>query len=152
MAVVCKWYGLAHAKAWGGVTESETTYFIDWLSDTVNVMLATAYTANQDTHSFKGDLGATEVSNACYTARGKALASKTLAASSNTVTFDAADTSWTSCTTLSASYAIIYKDSGTDSTSPLMGWVDFGGAQANSGTGTWKITWAAAGIFTITVS
>lgn len=156
-ATAAHWYGLGLAMAWGGVTEGATTYFMDWMSDTIKVSLHNAgYTPNQDTDQFwsnTGEVAGTTV----YTTGGKALASTTLAYSSNVITFDAADTAWSAGTVaLSNSlavYAVIYDSTpGDASHRPLLGYVDFTNAgQYSLGTGTFTITWATAGILTITI-
>lgn len=156
-ATAAHWYGLGLAMAWGGVTEGETTYFMDYLSDAINVSLHNSgYTPNQDTDQFwsnTGEVAGTSV----YTTGGKALATKTLAYSSNVITFDAADTAWAAGTvalvgTL-AVYAVIYDATVGDATHhPLLGYVDFtNSGQYSIGTGTFTITWATAGILTITI-
>lgn len=106
---------------------------------------------DQDAHDFFNDV-TSEATGTGYTAGGATLGSKTVTYTSgtNTQAFDAADTSWTS-STITARYAIIYKSTGTASTSPLIGYVDFG-ADVVSTAGTFQITWDSAGIFTITVS
>jgi hypothetical protein len=125
---------------------------IDYDTDTVKVALCTSsYTPAQDTHDYFNDI-TNEVTGTGYTAGGATLASKTVTytAGTNTQAFDAADTSWTS-STITARYAIIYVDTGTASTSPLIGYVDFG-ADIVSSSGTFLIQWNAGGIFTIAVS
>lgn len=126
---------------------------IDWDTDTVKVALCTStYTPAQDTHDYFNDI-TNEVTGTGYTAGGATLASKTVnyTAGTNTTTFDAADVSWPS-STITARYAIIYVDTaGASSTDPLIGYVDFG-ENVSSSSGTFSITWDAAGIFTIAVS
>lgn len=61
------------------------------------------------------------------------------------ITFDAADTSW-STATITARYAIIYDSTpGTAATNPLIILVDFG-ADVSSTASTFQITWDAQGI------
>lgn len=144
MAVTALLYGSFPAK----LANKE----IDFDTDTVKVALATSsYTPNQDTHDYFNDI-TNEVTGTGYTAGGATLASKTVTytAGTNTQAFDAADTSWTS-STITARYAIIYVDTGTASTSPLIGYVDFG-ADVVSSSGTFTIQWSASGLFTISVS
>jgi hypothetical protein len=47
--------------------------------------------------------------------------------------FDADDPAWTAVTFTNGRYAIIYKDTGSAATSPLMGYIDFGANQSPSG-------------------
>ncbi len=123
-----------------------------WTTDTIKCMLTTAtYTPNQDTHEFKSSV-TNEVSGTGYTARGATLGTKTVTidTASNETRLDAADTSWTTAT-FTARYAVVYKDTGTDGTSPLLGYVDFG-ADVPVSAGTFLITWDSTGVLKITAA
>lgn len=123
-----------------------TSFPVDFDTDTIKVALATsAYTPNQDTHDYFDDV-TNEVVGTGYTAGGATLASPTvtLDTANDRVDFDAADTSWTT-STITARYGIIYKSTGTASTSPLIGIIDFGSDQISSA-GTFLIQWNASGI------
>ncbi len=150
MAVTAYWYGQALLQALGSGTAGNAPN-IDWLSDTIKVMLCTStYVPNQDTHVFKSDV-TNEVTGTGYTATGATLANKTIGytAGTNVIKLDADDTSW-STATITARYAVIYDATpATDATRPLLGYIDFG-ADVISTAGTFQITWDAAGIFTIT--
>lgn len=125
---------------------------IDFDTDTVKVALCTStYSPNQDTHDYFNDI-TNEVTGTGYSAGGATLGSPTVTYTSgtNTQAFDAADTAWAS-STITARYAIVYVSTGTASTSPLIGYVDFGADVVSSGA-AFTITWAAGGIFTITVA
>ena len=144
MTVSAKWFGQALLKA--------LNKEIDFDTDTVKVMLCTStYTPDQDTHDYKDDV-TNEVTGVGYSAGGATLASKTIAydAGTNIIKLDAADTSW-STSTITARYAVIYVDTGVASTSPLLGYVDFGGDESSSA-GTFLIQWSTDGILKITVS
>ena len=119
---------------------------IDFDADTIKVALVTnTYTPDFDAHDFWNDV-TNEVSGTGYTAGGATLGSVTVSlnTTSNRMIFDAADTSWTS-STITARGAIVYKDSGTASTSPLICAIDFGSDKSSSA-GTFQITWHADGI------
>jgi hypothetical protein len=149
VTVTAYWYAAGMVNAFGGTSESES-WNIDWLTNTLKVALTTSpYTPNQDTHDFFNDV-TNEVTGTGYTAGGATLGTKTLASTNNVVKFDAADTVWTT-STLTARRAVVYKDSGTTSTSPLVGWVDFG-ADVSSTAANFTITWDSNGIFRITVA
>jgi hypothetical protein len=60
---------------------------------------------------------------------------------------DAADPSWASATISGIRYAVIYKDTGTAGTSPLLWLIDFGADQSVT-SGTFTIVLAALGIET----
>lgn len=123
-----------------------TSFPVDFDTDTIKVALVTSsYTPNQDTHDYFDDV-TNEVSGTGYTAGGATLASPTvtLDTTNDRVDFDAADTSWTS-STITARGAVIYKSTGTASTSPLIAFIDFTTDRVSSA-GTFLIQWAAAGI------
>lgn len=123
-----------------------TSYPVDFDTDTIKVMLATSsYTPDFDAHDYINDV-TNEVSGTGYTAGGATLASPvvTLDAANDRVDFDAADTSWTT-STITARWAIIYKSTGTPSTSPIVGFIDFVTDQVSSA-GTFLIQWNASGI------
>lgn len=123
-----------------------TSFPVDFDSDTIKVALATSsYTPDADAHDYFNDI-TNEVSGTGYTAGGATLASPTvtLDTTNDRVDFDAADTQWTS-STITARYAVIYKSTGTASTSPLIALIDFGSDQISSN-GTFSIQWSASGI------
>jgi len=125
---------------------------IDFTSNTIKVALTTSsYTPNQATHDFFDDI-TNEVSGTGYTAGGATLGSKTvtLDTTNKWVVFDAADTSWTTSTITNARYAVIYKSTGTASTSPLVALIDLGSNQSTSAS-TFAITWSSDGIFKLTI-
>ncbi len=81
---------------------------------------------------------------------GKALASITWVESSGTVTFDAADTTWTaSGGSIAADDVVLFDDTvASPIVDPLLCSVDFGGTQT-AGDGTnFLVSWNASGIFT----
>ena len=140
------------AKLYGNVLPKAFNKEIDLDTDVIKVALCTsAYTPDLDAHDYFNDI-TNEITGTGYTAGGATLASKTVTytGGTNTFKFDAADTAWTT-STITARYAIIYVDTATGSTSPLIGYVDFG-ADVVSTAGTFTITWAAGGIFTIAVA
>jgi hypothetical protein len=123
---------------------------IDLDTDTIKVALVTStYTPNIDTHTKFSDI-TNEVTGTGYTAGGVTLSSVTVTQdNTNDLAYmDAADVSWAS-STITARGAVIYKSTGTASTSPLVCYVDFG-ADKSSSSGTFQITWDAAGIVKLT--
>lgn len=142
MAVTMQHYGQGLLGLWSATAARR----IDVVGDTIKVSLHTStYTVNPDTDDFWND-ATNEVSGTGYTTGGATLGSKTLTLDTATdeVRFDAADTSWTTAS-FTARTAVIYKDTGTASTSPLMGYVAFGGDETVS-SGTFQITYAATGV------
>ena len=122
---------------------------IDFSSDTIKVaLLSSSYTPNFDTHENFDDL-TNEVSGTGYTAGGKEITTKSFSQdnANDKAVFDGDDVSWTG-STITARYAVIYKDTGTPSTSPLIELLDFE-ADEESDSGTFKIEWNADGILDI---
>lgn len=122
---------------------------IDLDTDTIKVALVTSsYTPDQDTHDFFDDI-TNEVSGTGYTAGGATLASVTVTADNtdNEGVFDAADVTWSS-STITARGAVIYKSTGTASTSPLIAYIDFG-ADKSSSNGNFTIQWNSEGILNL---
>lgn len=125
---------------------------IDFDTDTIKVALCSAI-GTQDASDYFDDV--TEISaGSGYLAGGETLASKTVTPGTAAVVFDAADTVWTAASgSIAAAYAVIYKSTGTASTSPLISWVDFGGIQTATDTNTFTIAWDATdGVFKGTVA
>jgi hypothetical protein len=142
---------MATTKTYGSLILKAFNKEIDWDTDTIKVALVTSsYTPDQDAHDYWNDVSANEASGTGYTAGGATLASKTQAYTSgtNVTKFDAADVSWPT-STVTARYAVVYLDTGSGATSPLIAYVDFGSNQSSSA-GTFSIVWDAAGIFTTT--
>ena len=123
---------------------------VDFLVDTIKVALVTSsYTPDQDTHDFYDDI-TNEVANGNgYTTGGATLANKSVTKDNvnNRSVLDADDTAWTT-SSFTARGAVIYKDTGVASTSPLICYKDFGSDKTVS-SGTFTISWNAAGILTI---
>lgn len=122
---------------------------IDLDTDTIKVALVTStYTPDQDVHDNFDDV-TNEVSGSGYTAGGATLASAavTVDNTDNEGVFDAADTSWTT-STITARGAVVYKSTGTASTSKLICYFDFVSDKASSA-GTFAISWNAEGILNL---
>ncbi len=145
-AVTASQYGVPVKNQWDG------TAVTDWDTDTIKAALLAAYTINIDTHDFFDDVSATEITGTGYTAGGATLGTKTATYDTATdqIRLDAADTTWTT-STLSATDSVVYKSTGTASTSPLIAGIDFG-ATVSTTTGTFQITWDSTGIHVTDVS
>lgn len=117
----------------------------DTTADRFKVMLVTsAYTPDFGTHDFKADV-TNEVTGTGYSAGGESLTSVTLTQSGGTITFDAADVTWTS-STITARGAVVYDDS--LASDPLICYIDFG-ADKSSSSGDFVLSFNASGIFTL---
>ena len=116
---------------------------IDLDTDTIKVALFKSDYTPDVTDEFFSEIvaGGTECSGTNYTQGGVALASPAFSGTT-TVLFDATDTSWTTATITDARYGIIYKDTGNDATSPLIGYIDFGENKSVTA-GTFTIQWSA---------
>lgn len=147
MAVTAFWYAPAIISLGNGL--------IDWANDAMKVALTTnTYTPNQDTHNYFDDI-TNEITDTGYTAGGATLGTKTLTNTNNVVTWDAANSQWTSGNpaTLTARRAVVYNSTpATNATRPLMLWVDFGQDEVASNGGTFTIQWNASGIAAVTVA
>lgn len=122
---------------------------IDLDTDTIKVALVTSsYTPDQDAHDFFDDI-TNEVSGTGYSAGGAALANKAVTADNtdNEGVFDADDVTWGS-STITARGAVLYKSTGTASTSPIIAYIDFGSDKSSSA-GNFTIAWAAEGILNL---
>src|SRR3954469_12055440 len=113
---------LVYGKFIEGLVSTTAARRVDWVGDTIKVALATSsYTPDQDAHDFFNDI-TNEITGTGYTAGGVALGTKSVSydSATNETRLIAADSSWTG-STLTARYAVVYKDTGTASTSPLLG-------------------------------
>jgi hypothetical protein len=141
------------SKLYGNFLLKALNKEVDFDSDTIKVaLLSSSYTPDQDAHDYLNDVSTYEVSGTGYTAGGNTLGSKTATydSANNVVILDAADTTWSS-STITARYAVVYGSTGTSSTSPLIGYVDFGSDQSSTN-GNFTITWDSTGIVRITVA
>lgn len=134
------------ASLYGAFIDHLAQKRVDLDTDTIKVALVgSGYTPNLNTHATFTDI-TNEVTGDGYTTGGATLTGVTWTYSGGTWTFDADDTAW-STATVTARYAVLYVDSGTD---PLIALVDFG-ADVSATAAAFTITWAAGGIFTVTV-
>ena len=147
----------ATGKAYPMLADSLAQKKVDIDSDTLKVMLMSAYTYAA-THQYVAAVKAagTESSGTGYTAGGATLGSVTWTRSGDVYTLDAADTSWNATGgSLAAKYAVIYDSTpGSDATNPVIGYVNLDGA-AGTLTATdanFSIAWNASGILTVTAS
>lgn len=121
---------------------------IDLVNDTIKMMLVTSsYTPNVDSHNFIDDVSANEVAaSGTYSAGGFTLGTKTTTQddTDNEGVFDCADPAATGAT-ITARYAVFYKDTGTPSTSPLICYDDFS-TDKTSTAGTFTYTVPSEGL------
>lgn len=141
------WYGLTLEKMLNATSlptnglESETAVKV--------LMVTDSYTHNYDTHNFRDDVEANEVSGTGYSAGGVVITSTELTLSSGVLTYDSADPSWSSSTISSAMAAISYfARGGASSADEVVFLSDFVSA-ASSSSGTFTIQVSASGWTTV---
>jgi len=124
-------------------------YDLDNASVEVKVALVTsAYSPDIDTHEDYADI-TNEVTGTGYTAGGKLLANKAVTkdTTDDEGVFDADNVTWSN-STITARGAVVYVDTGTDSTSLLIAYFDFGEDKVSSA-GDFIIQWATEGIINV---
>lgn len=124
---------------------------IDLVNDTIKLALCTSsYTPDIDTHDYFDNI-TNELSGGGYTSGGNTLDnfSLTVDTTNDRLKIDADDESFTSLTGTNVRYGIIYKSTGTASTSPLIAYVDFG-ENKTFANGTLTFTWHSNGVGLIT--
>lgn len=108
---------------------------LDTGGDTIKCMLIDSTRAPVEaTDEFIGpDINANEVSGTGYTAGGATLANQTVTLAAGTVTFDGDDITWSQNAAgfNNARYAVLYKDTGTPATSPVIAFCNFTTDQNN---------------------
>ena len=116
----------------------------------IKVLLVTDSEApNFDTHDFRNDITAEVPATGNYTTGGNVITSTALTLSAGVLTYDAADTSWSTSTIANAMAAVGYFGrGGASSADELVFLSDFVTA-ASSSSGTFTVQWNAAGIFTV---
>ena len=144
MAVTAKWYGKAFQAAFNAE--------IDFNSDTIKAAICTSsYTPDQDAHDYFNDV-TNEVTGTGYTAGGATLTGCTVTYDSgtNTLKLDADDVTWAP-SDITGRKVVIYKSTGTASTSPLLVCIESDADIISSGA-AWTLSFNAAGIATVTVA
>lgn len=148
MSITSHVYTLALSKA-----AQNTLFTTSWSADTIMCALTSGYTPAQDTDSFWSTPQANEITGTGYSAGGVALSGKSVGGVTGTheIPLIASSASWTSAS-FSATYAVVYRSTGTAGTSPLIAWVNFGGTETVS-SGTFTINFDATnGVVALTAS
>lgn len=127
---------------------------VDFLSDTIKVILVdSTYSPDVDNDIYYSDVTGELSSANGYTAGGFTLSSKSVIQddSDDEGVFDAGNATWTaSGGDITARGAIIYKDSGLASSSPLIGYIDFTYDKTASNGNDFIISWSSEGIINLT--
>lgn len=127
------------------------TYDLHTGGDTIKCMLLdNTHTIDQDNHDYVDDVNPDEISGTGYTAGGKALTNQAVTQddSGDKGVWDADDVTW-AASTITARYAVLYKDTGTPATSPLICIFDFTEDKSSSD-GDFTIQWHVNGILNLT--
>ena len=135
------------SKLYGSVLSQLLSGGINFSSDTIKVAgVTSAYTFDQDAHNYFDDI-TNEITGTGYTAGGFTLTGKSLTydGATNTLKIDGADISAADCT-FTVAKLVIYKATGTASTSPLILCVDLDGDKSPFNA-PFGVEWDASGIF-----
>lgn len=121
---------------------------INLKTDTIKIALVSSSYTPADAHDFFDDVTNEVSASGTYSAGGATLTVTTSQDNTDDEgVFDATDVSFTTAT-ITARGAVIYKSTGTASTSPLICYIDFGSDQTST-LGTFTITFAAEGILNL---
>jgi len=124
---------------------------IDLENDTIRMALMTsAYSPDVDAEQYYSDVTAFEVSTGGgYVTSGTVMTGKVVSAdnTNDKAVFDADDVVY-AASTISARGALIFKDTGDSTTSPLICWSDFGSNKSSVG-GNFTISWSVSGIMNV---
>jgi hypothetical protein len=121
------------------------TNSVDVLSDILKVMLVNDYVVVPN-HEFVSDVQVDEASGTGYTAGGKVLAGRTLTAVAPII-LDADNVEWP-MSSITATGAILYKDTGDPATSPLIAYYPYTSVKISTD-GEFLHEWSASGILKI---
>jgi hypothetical protein len=101
---------------------------LDDAGTVVRVMLVETHTPDIDTHDFVDDVRADEVSGTGYTTDGEEITTKAVTQDNtdDEGVWDGDDVQWTGLDVGTPSHGIIYVDTGTDSTSLLIAYIELG--------------------------
>lgn len=119
---------------WYGRGLVHITSDTSWVNDSIKVALVgPTYVPDQDAHEFYNQVTAELATANGYTQGGALLTNRTISydPATNQARLIADPVSWSTTPdgSITARRAVIFKDTGTPATSPLLGWVDFGSDQ-----------------------
>lgn len=146
---------VAYHKFMENLFDQDNAIDLNDADTSIKIMLVTAsYTPTVASDDFISDVDAAQVTGTNYTAGGNVINNKTVTLNTGTVTFDAdnpATWSQSGAGFSNARYAVMYKDTGTNTTSPLICYHDFGSSKGNVD-GDLSIQLSASGIMTLSSS
>lgn len=137
------------AKLFGHVMMHAFAGLIDWVpDDAVAILVGPDWTPSQDTHEFLDDV-TDELSGGSYARVTLDAKTMTYNATTNSANLSCDPISFASMTG-DYRYMVVAMDTGTDSTSPLIGWLDFGALETATAQPV-NVTPPADGLFEHTV-
>ena len=142
MTVSAWWFANAFVTAFLGEMDVENA------SELRVMLLDNSNLPSQDDDDYISDVDGDEVSGTGYTAEGMDIGSPNIDSAANVITLDGDNSTWSS-STITAQFAVVYANTGTNTTSPCLCFVDFGQEESSS-SGDFTIAWNASGIATIT--
>jgi hypothetical protein len=126
------------------------TITVDWDTDDIKVMLLDdTLEPDETTDDYIADVDTNEISGGGYTAGGAAIDNISVTRSVGVTTVDGDDVTWEQNGSgfTDARYAVVYKNTGSAATSPILLHIDLGTDQSNVA-GDFQLRWHANGIFT----
>jgi hypothetical protein len=143
---------MLQGKFFGNFLAKAMNKEIGWLTDDIKVMLCKDTYVPNKSHEYLDDITNEITTNASYPAGGYELENKSVnyVALDSKLVLDADDIVVNDADIADARYAVIYCDTGTPATSPLIGYIDF---LADKGVtnGVFKLIWSGDGLFVHTV-
>lgn len=127
------------------------THVVDFDEDNLKIALVSnSYVPNIATDEFWATVKPAQVAGVNYTVDGTALTSKSVTVAAGVVKFTADNITWAVDVAgfTNARYAVLYKSTGVDATSALIGVLDLGQDYGNSA-GDFSLRFAASGILTL---
>jgi hypothetical protein len=112
------------------------------------MLVSSSYVPNQAVDQFASTPAAFEITGTGYTAGGMALSDVTVADSGTTLTLSAANTSWPGATFTAAGAVVYDAQSGSNTTNPLIGFINFGGEMSPDDV-PFTIAWASGVVLQI---
>lgn len=138
-------------KVYGKAIHTLLNHEWDFETDTIVAALcASSYTPDQDAHDYADDL-TDELSGGGYSRVTLTSKSVVYASGTNTYTFDCDDLVFPSLTAADIRYVVFFADTGADSVSPLLLYVDVGYALSIT-SNAFNVNINASGLMTITVA
>lgn len=121
---------------------------IDWDDNNsiFKVLLVTDQYAVDSTSQFVSQI-ADEVVGQGYTVGGEVITGRSISLINGAGIYNASDVTWT-YTTLNVKGAVIYKDSGDLTTSPLIAFIEFNGNKSTEN-GDFTLQWSTNGVFKV---